>query len=71
MKIIHTSCQVCRRSLQIEVASPSLFSDEVMREVAVCDDCEADHNEQERNRIAKFHKAIEREERHVKQPYKD
>ena len=71
MKIIHTSCQICRRSLRLEVPEPSIFSSDTYTKMTVCDSCCDAHSEEERNRIAKFHKAIEREERHVKQPYKD
>ena len=75
-KILETTCQVCRRSIKVEIEEPALFSDEFMASAIVCDDCEADHSEQERTRIAKFNKAIEREcegppERKYREPYVD
>ena len=72
MKTLETTCQVCRRSIKIEVEEPAMFSDDVMCAMAVCDDCFCDHDESERNRISKYNKAIEREcneERRL--PYKD
>jgi len=76
MKTLETTCQVCRRSMTIEVEEPAMFSDDVMCAMAVCDSCHSQHDEQERGRIAKFHKAIEREcrgpsERNYRKPYSD
>jgi len=71
MKTLETTCQVCRRSIKIEIEEPAMFSDEFMASMIVCDDCTEAHDERERARIAKFHKAIEREERHYKKPYVD
>jgi len=74
MKTLETTCQVCRRSIKIEIEEPAMFSDEFMASMIVCDSCTEAHDERERARIAKFHKAIEREEnteRSYKQPYKD
>ena len=76
MKTLETTCQVCRRSMKIEVEEPAMFSDAVMAEMATCDSCYDAHDEQERERIAKYHKAIEREcseppKRDYREPYKD
>ena len=72
MKQLETTCQVCRRSLKIEIEEPALFSDEFMAGAIVCDDCTHDHDEQERARIAKYHKAIEAEcQEDRRLPYKD
>jgi len=75
MKTLETTCQVCRRSMKIEVEEPAMFSDAVMAEMATCDQCFDDHNEEERNRIARYNKAIEREcqepKRDYREPYAD
>ena len=76
MKTLETTCQVCRRSMKIEVEEPAMFSDRIMCAMAVCDDCADQHDEQERTRIAKYHKAIEREcseppKRDYREPYAD
>ena len=76
MKQLETTCQVCRRSMTIEVEEPAMFSDDVMCAMAVCDSCHNDHDEAERNRISKYNKAIEREcsespKRAYKLPYAD
>ncbi len=72
MKQLSTHCQVCRKAMTIEVEEPALFSDEWMIKLATCDSCLSDHPETDRNRIAKFHLEIEREERQeVRKPYAD
>ena len=73
MKTLETTCQVCRRSMKIEVEEQSMFSEATLLEMATCDQCFDQHDEQERTRIARYNKAIEREcqEREYKQPYKD
>ena len=73
MKTLETTCQVCRRSIRIEVEEPAMFSDAVMAEMATCDQCFDQHDDQERTRIAKYHKAIEREcnEPGYRHPYAD
>ena len=72
MKTLETTCQVCRRSMSIEVEEPAMFSDDVMCAMAVCDSCHNNHDEAERNRISKYNKAIERECHEDRRlPYKD
>lgn len=60
--------------MRIEVEEPTLFTDSVMAEMATCDECFDQHTDEERSRIAKYHRAIEREyseDRGYNQPYKD
>ena len=62
--------------MTIEVEEPAMFSDDVMCAMAVCDPCSAQHDVAVRGRIAKFHKAIEREEsepvqKSYRKPYSD
>jgi len=73
MKTLETNCRVCRRSVRLEIDEQSLFSETSLLKMATCDQCFDAHNEQERNRIARYNKAIEREcqEREYKQPYND
>lgn len=75
MKTLETNCRVCRRSIRLEIEEQSLFSEASLLEMATCDQCFDAHDELERNRIAKYNKAIEREceqePKDYKQPYKD
>jgi len=71
MKTLETNCRVCRRSIKLEIDEQSLFSETSLLEMATCDQCFDAHDEQERNRIAKYHKAIERECEETRKPYAD
>lgn len=50
MKTLETTCQVCRRSIRIEVEEPPMFSEDVILSMATCDDC----FDEERVRIRKL-----------------
>ncbi len=69
MKTIETNCQVCRRSIKIEVDEE--WGDSPLLQMATCEICIDDHDRKERDRIAKYYKAIEREVGKYRKPYAD
>ncbi len=57
--------------MKIEIEDNGIFTDEGLTAMATCDRCYDDHYPSDRDRIAKYHKAIEREMEEPRVPYKD
>jgi hypothetical protein len=74
MKTLSCTCRVCGNSISLQIDESEFFTDEKLVEMATCDRCYDSHDQQERDRIAKYHKAIEREcqePKQYKKPYAD
>ncbi len=73
MKTIETNCQVCGSAMKIEILDDdeNFITEEFMESLATCDRCYYTHTQSDRDRIAKYHKAIEREVGEYRKPYAD